>query len=50
MLIPVAGILLIVLIGVQGIYQLVSIAPIPKLDGAKLGEVLTMVFTTMAGQ
>ena len=50
MLIPVAGILLIVLIGVQGIYQLVSIAPIPKLDGAKLSEALTTVFTTMAGQ
>ena len=50
MLIPVAGILLILLIGVQGIYQLVSIAPIPKLDGAKLNEALTMVFTTMAGQ
>ena len=50
MLIPVAGILLIVLIGVQGIYQLVSIAPIPKLDGAKLGEVLTTVFSMMAGQ
>ena len=50
MLIPVAGILLILLIGVQGIYQLVSIAPIPKLDGAKLSEALTTVFTTMAGQ
>ena len=50
MLIPVAGILLIALIGIQGIYQLVSIAPIPKMDGAKLGEVLTTVFTMMAGQ
>ena len=50
MLIPVAGILLIVLIGVQGIYQLVSIAPIPKMDGAKLGEILTAAFTMMAGQ
>ena len=50
MLIPVVGILLIALIGIQGIYQLVSIAPIPKLDGAKLGEVLTTVFTMMAGQ
>ena len=50
MLIPVAGILLIALIGVQGIYQLVSIAPIPKLDGAKLGEALTTVFSMMAGQ
>ena len=50
MLIPVVGILLIALIGIQGIYQLVSIAPIPKMDGAKLGEVLTTVFTMMAGQ
>ena len=49
-LIPLEGILLIVLIGVQGIYQLVSIAPIPKLDGAKLGEALTTVFSMMAGQ
>ena len=49
-LIPLAGILLIALIGVQGIYQLVSIAPIPKLDGAKLGEALTTVFSMMAGQ
>jgi hypothetical protein len=50
MLIPVAGILLIALIGVQGIYQLVKIAPIKKLDGAKLGEILTAVFTMMSGQ
>ncbi len=50
MLIPVAGIAVIALIGIQGIYQLVSIAPIPKMDGAKLGEVLTSVFTMMAGQ
>ena len=50
MLIPVIGIALIALIGVQGIYQLVSIAPIKKLDGAKLGEALTMVFSMMAGQ
>ena len=50
LLIPVAGILLIALIGVQGIYQLVSIAPIPKMDGAKLGEVLTQAFTLMSGQ
>ena len=50
MLIPVAGILLIALIGVQGIYQLVKIAPIPKLDGARLGEILTSVFTMMSGQ
>ena len=50
MLIPVVGILLIAIIGIQGIYQLVSIAPIPKLDGAKLGEALTTVFSMMAGQ
>ena len=50
MLIPVAGILLIALIGVQGIYQLVKIAPIKKLDGAQLGEILTSVFTMMSGQ
>jgi len=50
MLIPVVGILLIVLLGVQGIYQLVAIAPIPKMDGAKLGEALTTVFSMMAGQ
>lgn len=49
-LIPAAGILLIVLIGIQGIYQLVSIAPIPKMDGAKLSEALTSIFTVMAGQ
>ena len=50
MLIPVAGIVLIALLGVQGIYQLVAIAPIPKMDGAKLGEALTTVFSMMAGQ
>jgi len=50
MLIPVAGIVLIALLGVQGIYQLVAIAPIPKMDGAKIGEALTTVFTMMAGQ
>ena len=50
MLIPVVGIALIVLIGVQGLYQLVAVAPIPKMDGAKLGEALTTVFTMMAGQ
>ncbi len=49
-LIPVAGIVLIALLGVQGIYQLVAIAPIPKMDGAKLGEALTTVFAMMAGQ
>ena len=50
MLIPVVGILLIALIGIQGMYQLVSIAPIKKLDGAQLGQALTMVFSMMAGQ
>ena len=50
MLIPVAGILLIVLIGIQGIYQLVSIAPIPKLDVQKVGEALTTVFEMMTGE
>ena len=50
MLVPVAGIVLIALLGVQGIYQLVAIAPIPKMDGAKLGEALTTVFSMMAGQ
>ena len=49
-LIPVAGILLIALIGIQGIYQLVSIAPIKKLDGATLTEILTTVFDLMSGQ
>ncbi len=50
MLIPVVGIVLIVLIGIQGIYQLVSIAPIKKLDGAALGQMLTTFFSLMAGQ
>ncbi len=50
MLIPVGGIVLIALIGIQGIYQLVSIAPIPKMDGAQLNEALTTVFTLMSGQ
>jgi len=50
MLIPVVGILLIALIGIQGIYQLVSIAPIKKLDGAQLGEVLTTIFSMMSAQ
>ena len=49
MLVPVAGILVIALIGVQGIYQLVSIANIPKLDGAKINETLTTIFSYMAG-
>ncbi len=47
-LIPVVGIALIALIGVQGIYQLVSIAPIKQLDGKQLGEVLTMFFSMMS--
>ena len=50
MLIPAAGILLIVILGIQGIYQLVSIAPIPKVDGKALGEELTMLFTLLAGE
>ena len=50
MLIPAAGILLIALIGIQGLYQLVCIAPIPKLDGAQLSQTLTSVFAAMAGQ
>ena len=50
MLIPVIGIVLIALIGVQGIYQLVKIAPIKKLDGAQLSEILTSVFNLMSGQ
>ena len=50
MLIPVIGIVLIALIGVQGIYQLVKIAPIKKLDGAQLTEILTSVFNLMSGQ
>ena len=50
LLIPVVGIVLIALIGVQGIYQLVSIAPIKKLDGAQLNEVLTTIFSMMAGE
>ena len=49
-LIPVAGIVLIVLICIQGIYQLVSIAPIPKIDGQELKEALDSVFAMMAGQ
>ena len=50
MLIPVVGIALIALLGVQGIYQLIAIAPIPKMDGAKLGEALTTIFSMLAGQ
>ena len=50
MLIPAVGILLIVLIFIQGAYQLVSIAPIPKVDGAQLEEILTAFFGAMAGE
>ena len=50
MLIPVVGILLIALVGVQGMYQLVSIAPIKKLDGKQLGEILTSIFSMMSAQ
>ena len=46
----VAGILLIVIIGIQGIYQLVSIAPIPKVDGKALGAELTTIFSLLAGE
>ena len=49
-LIPLAGIVLIALIGIQGIYQLVSIAPIRKIDGKALKEALDSVFAMMAGQ
>ena len=48
MLIPVAGILLIAIIAVQGVYQLISIAPIPKMNGAELGQMLSSVFSLMA--
>ena len=48
-LIPLIGIALIVIIGIQGIYQLVSIAPIPKVDGKTLGEGLISIFTLMEG-
>ena len=49
-LIPAAGILLILIIGVQGVYQLVKIAPIPKMDGKALEDMLTSIFSAMAGQ
>ena len=50
MLIPVAGIALIALIVVQGAYQLVSIAPIKKLDGKSLTEALNYIFGLLSGQ
>jgi len=49
MLIPVIGIALITLIGIQGIYQLVSIAPIKKIDGKTLTEVLDYIFGMLSG-
>ena len=49
-LIPMAGILLIVMIFIQGAYQLISIAPIPKVDGVKLEEIMTAFFGAMAGE
>ena len=50
MLIPVAGIALIALIVVQGAYQLISIAPIKKLDGKSLTEALNYIFGLLSGQ
>lgn len=50
MLIPVVGIGLIVLIVIQGVYQLVSIAPIPKIDGKELTETLNYTFGILSGQ
>ena len=50
MLIPVVGIGLIALIVIQGAYQLVSIAPIPKIDGKQLTEVLDYTFGILSGQ
>ncbi len=50
MLVPVVGIALIALIVVQGAYQLVSIAPIKKLDGKSLTEALNYIFGLLSGQ
>ena len=50
MLIPVAGIALIALIVVQGAYQLISIAPIKKMDGKSLTEALNYIFGLLSGQ
>jgi hypothetical protein len=47
MLIPVIGIGLIALICIQGIYQLVAIAPIPKLDVQALRETLIKAFSAL---
>ena len=48
MLVPVIGIGLIILIVIQGIYQLISIAPIPKMDGQALKEMLNSAFSAMS--
>jgi len=48
-LIPLVGIILIILICIQGMYQLVAIAPIPKMDGQALKEMLDSVFSVMSG-
>ena len=50
MLVPIVGILLIAIICVQGIYQLVSIAPIPKMDGQALTETINAIFMMLRGQ
>ena len=50
MLIPVVGIGLIALIVIQGAYQLVSIAPIPKIDGKELTEAMSYTFGILSGQ
>ena len=49
MLIPMIGIVLILLIIIQGMYQLVAIAPIPKMNGQELKEMLDSVFSVMSG-
>jgi hypothetical protein len=48
MLVPVIGIGLIILIVIQGIYQLISIAPIPKMDGQALKEMLNSAFSAIS--
>ena len=40
---------LIILICIQGMYQLVAIAPIPKVNGQELKEMLDSVFSVMSG-
>ena len=47
-LIPLVGIVLIILICIQGMYQLVAIAPIPKMNGQELKEMLDSVFSVMS--